>query len=248
MKVFVVNLEKNIARMDFMHEQLCRLKVDYERIPAVYGKSLSAQDRSIMFSAFKSFLAMGVRLTDGEIGCALSHIAIYRRMISECMHMAIVLEDDVVLSDLFPRQILKASVLIDQTRPQVVMFSASNDTCKMEESESDMQRVSRVSCTDAYLITLPAAEIILKANYPVVTVADCWMRWAKRFGLELYRMCPPSAMQDNATFGTDVSGWTDPNRKIIGNGTGRSGLDLVAFRFRRVFEKGIDWMLWKLGL
>ena len=67
-------------------------------------------------------------------------------------------------------------------------------------------------CADAYVLTRPAAQLILKANDPVITVADSFKRWRRRHGLELYRALPATARQDDVRFGSEnqvlaKSGW-----------------------------------------
>lgn len=203
MKAYVINLDKNIDRMVFMKSQLNRLGVEYERFSAVNGKELTKQQRRGGFSAFRSFLAMGIRLTDGEIGCALSHAMIYRKMQDKEIPIALILEDDVLLADCFCNVLEKAVAgFIDCNKPQVILLS-SHACC--QKHEDGIERITSGMCTDGYLITLPAARMLYKANYPVITVADRWHRWVKRLGLELYRIWPTVVQQNNNQFGTDVN-------------------------------------------
>ena len=43
--ILVINLEKNKERMAFMDRQLKAFGLDYERIPAVYGATLTKDER-----------------------------------------------------------------------------------------------------------------------------------------------------------------------------------------------------------
>lgn len=230
MKTFVVNLDKNVVRMAFMHEQLCRLKVDYERLPAVYGKSLSIEERKSLFSAFRSFLAMGVRLSDGEIGCALSHCEIYRRMDMEHLPIVLVLEDDVEIGDGLRQELLEIESFADVASPQVFLLSSH---AVKEKKSGGIERIHGGTCTDGYVITLPAARLIRKANYPVVTVADRWRRWERRFGVKMYRVWPTVVRQKNETFGTDISN----NLR-----TAPIGVRKFLYKCVRAFEVFVDWL------
>ena len=202
MKVFVINLDKNVERMSFMKAQLDRLGLVYERFPAIYGKQLSKEDRKSKFSAIRSFCAMGVRLTNGEIGCALSHAMIYRKMMEDNIPFALILEDDIEIDDCFCDVIKRAAEFIESIKPQVVLLSSHG--CR-QKHENDVERITSGMCTDGYLITNSAARTLYKANYPVITVADRWNRWVKYCGLELYRIWPTVVRQNNNQFGTDVS-------------------------------------------
>lgn len=201
MKIFVVNLRKNVDRMSSMDRQLTRYGFPYERVEAVCGKCLAEDERHRDFAAIHSFLAMGRRLSDGEIGCALSHVGIYKDMIAKRIPMALVLEDDICCADDFPFVLDRAVNFLNVHKPQVVLFSAHGVPSVKDKK---VVRIDGGMCTDAYLITLPAARIIHQANYPIVTVADRWSRWCRRYGLEVYRIFPTTVCQMNETFGTDV--------------------------------------------
>lgn len=202
MKVFVINLAKNTERMASMDAQLKGLGLEYERIEAVYGKALSKEERKTQFAAFRSYCAAGRRLNDGEIGCSLSHCSIYRKMVAEKIPYALILEDDVIIANEVHSTLKAVEDFIDPTKPQVVLLSAHN------EKSANSVRIGRIyggMFTDGYVITLPAAKLLLKVNFPVVTEADRWGRWARWFGLELYKVCPSCIRQDWERFGTDIN-------------------------------------------
>ena len=124
MKVFVINLDKNKERMMFMDAQLKRLGIEYERVSAIYGKELSLEVRKRDFSKVRSFLASGVRLRDGEIGCALSHCKIYKEMDAKEIAVAVVLEDDVVVTDEMPNVLSQVRMFLDCEKAQVFLLSS----------------------------------------------------------------------------------------------------------------------------
>ena len=199
MKTFVINLERNPERLAFMREQLGKFGMEFERFNAVYGKTLPAGERKCAFSAVRSFIASKKRLSDAEIGVAMSHLGCYRRMTEENAAMALVLEDDVRLYDNFPKTLERVARFIDPSKPQLVVLSGYG--VENAETLPETIRAERsVWCADAYVLTLEAAKLILRANDPVITVADSFKRWRKRFGLELYRALPACVKQDDVTF------------------------------------------------
>ena len=242
MKIFVINLDKEKARMASIDAQLLQLGIDYERISAVYGKELTKDELKYSFSAFRSFCAMGIRLTSGEIGCALSHLSVYRQMIEEGIPYALVFEDDIIIDDSFNARIQEVEDFIREEKKQVILLSALGFRAK----EKGIFKNLKGTCADGYVITLPAAREIYKSNCPVVVVADKWQRWAKWFGVEIYTCWPPIVRQDNEQFGTDVDSWVVPRQNSTGNGTGKVGIALILFRGCRVVEKVFDWLFWKL--
>ncbi len=226
MKTYLINLDRSPERLAFMRGQLERLGMQFERFPAVYGKALSPEERAKGFSRVRSFIASKKRLSDAEIGVAMSHVGCYRRIVDEGEPYALVLEDDVVLSDGFPAALSRVEEFLSPGRPQLVLLSGYG----VENAESlppEIREEKSAWCADAYVLTLSAAKLILEANDPVVTVADSFKRWRRRFGLELYRALPATARQDDETFKSEnlvlpKSNWLVRNAMWV-----------------------VDWLLWK---
>ncbi len=235
MHILVINLEKNKERMAFMDRQLKAFGLDYERIPAVYGATLTKDERKKCFARFHSFLAMGHSLKPGEIGCSLSHISCYKRILAEGWDGAFVLEDDVMVKPEFLQtaETIRANRL--SGHPQVFILSALSVMDK--KASPSVERIGGAMGADGYWISREAAAIIVRANDPIVTVADRWNRWVVRYGLELYRVWPTTVWQDNATFGTEINLWW---RK---RPTGFRWLFRKACRVSEVF---LDWLWFKV--
>lgn len=228
MKIYVINLDRNPERMDFMRGQLGRLGLAFERFPAVYGKALSEDERKAGFSPVRSFIASKKRMSDAEIGVAMSHVGCYRRLLATDEPAALVFEDDVKLGAGFPDALARVGRFLDPAKPQVVVFSGYG----VENAESlpeEIRPEKSIWCADAYCVTRAAAELLLKANDPVITVADSFKRWHRRFGLELYRALPSTVRQDDVSFASEntvlpKSNWLVRNLMWL-----------------------LDWLLWKVG-
>lgn len=96
LKIFYINLDNNQDRNQQMIKQLDALGLQYERIPAIYGKNLTAEQKS--FVNYHHFLLRMKRpIKDGEIGCAMSHRMIWQKMLDENIDYALILEDDVII-------------------------------------------------------------------------------------------------------------------------------------------------------
>jgi glycosyl transferase family 25 len=210
-KTYLINLDRNPERLAFMRGQLERLGIPFERFPAVYGKELAPEARARGFSRVRSFIASKKRLSDAEIGVAMSHVGCYRRMVEAEEPYALVLEDDVSLGAGFAATLSRVEAFLSPGRPQLVLLSGYG----VEGAESmpeEIRAEKSAWCADAYVVTLSAAKLVLKANDPVITVADSFKRWRRRFGLELYRALPATARQEDETFKSEnqvlpKSGW-----------------------------------------
>lgn len=197
MKVFLINLDKETERLKFVDDQLQKAGVAYERFPAVYGKFLSAEEKKSSVNAFRCWCAYGQMLRDGEIGCGLSHNGIYRKMITENLDAVCVLEDDVILEEKFKEQLEYAFENIDKSRAQV--FLLSNHTSEVSEIR-EIRKTRTDMFAEGYVITRPAAELLLKVNYPMIVPCDHWGRWVKFFGLELFHVFPTVCSQNKQDF------------------------------------------------
>ena len=237
MKIYVINLKKNTDRLAHMSEQLAEFGLSFERIDAVYGKMLSADERKIHFAAFHSRLAAGQMLREGEIGCALSQQKAYRRLLASGESHALVLEDDINIVPPFDVVLEHIESTLDFSRPVVALLSAHGCEPSGEGDGPRCEPIMGAMCADAYVISRSAAEIILKVNYPVVTVADKWGRWVSRYGIAMYRVWPTTVKQDNERFGTDIA--------LVKYKTPK-GLGWVWRKMHRVPEVFCDWLWFKI--
>jgi glycosyl transferase, family 25 len=139
-------------------------------------------------------------LTKGQIGCALSHLAVYRLMAERNIPHAFVVEDDVVL----PRDIQE---VLETLRPSfsdsgvVQLYNwgggaeySNHMSIKVLGGMSlhHPMRASDLGGTLAYVIGSRAAEGILAANYPVRVTADNWEFFFEHGALETARVLHPS--------------------------------------------------------
>ncbi len=101
MRIFVINLQSSAERRKDIQSQLEKLGLPFEFFNAVDGKTLTEEDLSA-YDGRKRRLFFGKDLSRGEIGCLLSHRAIYRKVVAENIPAALILEDDTILSPDLP--------------------------------------------------------------------------------------------------------------------------------------------------
>lgn len=204
MKTFLINLDKNPERLAASKAQLDKLGVEFERVRAVYGKDLTDDDKRRAVNRFRWWCAKGYKVRDGEIGCAMSHNNIYRKMIEENIEVACILEDDVQFSDRFPEACAKVERFVDPNKSQVVLLT-NFTRVRRDPKEIEIVPILNDHCTAGYILTLSAAKSILRVNEPIQVPADGWPRWVKRGVIELYQAFPTvCGQEDRETFGSDV--------------------------------------------
>lgn len=94
--IFYINLDKRIDRNLHITHELERLQLSAQRLAAVDGKRLTKTDKEFV-NEDSFILTMKRPIRNGEIGCAASHRAIWKRMVDENIEFAMVLEDDIIL-------------------------------------------------------------------------------------------------------------------------------------------------------
>ena len=193
---FLINLDRHPDRLATAQTRLSQAGVKAVRMPAVDGASLSPAARRAAVARFHAVLARGRLYTPGQIGCTLSHQAVYRRMIDENTPAALILEDDVLLTPDFTASLAAAENLLNTDRRQVFLFSDGTQVPLFGDGHA-FTRARDGDCSEAYLITLPAARELLRVNSPMVVMLDSWSRFATRGHIELYRATPATATQDH---------------------------------------------------
>lgn len=235
MKTFVINLDRNEGRLAAVSKRLAERGIAFERFPAVDGRVLGLAEKQRCYSAVWTSLVRGHGLLPGELGCTLSHLRVYRKMVEERLGMACVMEDDAFPEPGFYNALTKLETELDVRRAQVVLLSPISYEREAVRSQTPgLRRILDGMFTDAYVITLPAAEAILRQNDPIHCMCDYWGYLSRRAHFELYQFVPSISRQDSAGFGTDVAG-----AKPAWVGTWR-------WKMWRLFGKTVDWMIWRL--
>jgi glycosyl transferase family 25 len=112
------------------------------------------------------------------LGCALSHIAIYRLVKERNLSHALILEDDAWLNPNLP-QLLKAIAEKYPQEKRRVLLLTSCGAISLRKweflwSSYQINKVKSAACTHGYVVTNAAADVLIEALYPVRHVADCW--------------------------------------------------------------------------
>jgi glycosyl transferase, family 25 len=96
LKTFLINLDRRPDRLTFVKQQLENLDIAFERVNAIDGSCLTDEQKAFL-NQQRFALECKRKVVNGEIGCALSHQAVWQRMVAENIPYALILEDDVQL-------------------------------------------------------------------------------------------------------------------------------------------------------
>lgn len=93
--VYIINLEKDIQKKKYMVNLCDKYGLKYSFINAVDGSRLDDKEINQIVDHKLSLKKLKRKLVKAEIGCLLSHLSIYKKMISDNIEVSLILEDDV---------------------------------------------------------------------------------------------------------------------------------------------------------
>lgn len=137
--------------------------------------------------------AKPIFLKVGAIGCALSHLEIYKKLLASREPYVFVFEDDARLSAAFFDDLAEIKSFMDTHTGQpcaLILYKVKAQTKKvynLENGDSILQTLGGTA-THGYVINRKAAENILKAQTPVQFEIDAWQIYLKLGYLTLYCM------------------------------------------------------------
>lgn len=100
--IYIVSLKQDVEKREVISNTLEELGLQFSFIDAIYGKDLSEEVlNSIRAKSVGKLLNRKFPLTPGEIGCSLSHLAVYQNILDHKLDWACILEDDVILDKRF---------------------------------------------------------------------------------------------------------------------------------------------------
>jgi glycosyl transferase family 25 len=221
-RAYVINLARSLDRRAHITAELKKTGLDYEIITAVDGRNLDLGDPT---TVDPSLLTRTGELANpfpaGIVGCALSHLSAYRKIIADGLDEALVLEDDLTL----PADLASlADALADQlTGTEVALLSVdSRDVCKMSLEGLIQLPSSRVlalpidirqpQSAGAYIITREACERMIKCVLPIRVHADDWWFFYTEGALDRVRCVVPLPVLKNPKFTSTVGFYS------LGNG------------------------------
>lgn len=218
---YVINLPQAAGRRAAMASRLDAQGLPYRLFRAVDGRRLTAGERAAHVNDARA-LREGYALSPGEIGCALSHLAIYRDMVNHDTPYAVVLEDDVCLAGDFARLLDPsdpaglASLFHPEDAAVVQLTHVRRGYRLGSRPVGSGHRLVRphggVWRASAYFLTLGAARRLAEGLYPIWTVADDWRRIEGAGLVALHALTPNCAWESRESLASDIEPERRPRR------------------------------------
>ncbi|WP_312793826.1 glycosyltransferase family 25 protein [Tianweitania sp.] len=168
MRIFLINLDHLPDRLAFMTAQLESLGLQAERLAAVEGDKID-------LSPYASY-----SLRPGEVGCFLSHREAWRRLVASGAELALVLEDDVRLSQDLPA-VLQAAAKLGAGNHILKLDTSGRPIAVEANTLAALERVrfarlcSEHTGTAGYIISAKAAGELLVRSTTFSEPVDLFM-------------------------------------------------------------------------
>lgn len=226
---YLINLDRAPERLASADRQLRALGIPYQRVPAVDGRTLPADELARLFSEnrfYKSLIA-------GEAGCYLSHVEAQRHFLADGAEYALILEDDLMLpadlSELIAAAICQRDAASDLAERWDVL-KLYGDPKLLRAGKGGIRIAPLVSgyalveyglsvpaATTAALWTRRGAERFTAAFCGVTRPVDCDLQHPWEFGLEVRSVHASPVRTDNhpSMIGTGQKRPAAPWRKLV---------------------------------
>jgi len=224
MRAYIINLARSTERRAHIIAELKRTNLDYEIVTGIDGRELDLTDRSIAEPSVVSYN----RLPEGAVGCALSHLECYQRVISAGANEALILEDDVNL----PRDLVSIidAVAGHLTGAEVTLLNYHTDEVCQLSSRAAISLpsarllalpidVSQLTSTGGYIITRAACERMVKDAPPIRANADDWQFFYHQEILDRIRCVWPAVVVKNPKLDSTIGSYslgTDLKARVLG--------------------------------
>ena len=216
LQTWVINLDRAPERMERVAAQLRRVGLPFERLPAVDARAFTpAQQAALDVEAFRR--RHGMEPLPGELGCYLSHVEAMQRLLRSDARFALVLEDDVIVTDRLPaalRGLLAHADRWDMVKLSGVHSGTPQRVLEVAPGQWLSVMLSRCTCSSAYVMNRRAAQAYADGLLPMQLPYDHVFDQGWRFGLKVRMLSPFPCDHDQDTASTIAAPAAAPSRKF----------------------------------
>ncbi|MFH7564603.1 glycosyltransferase family 25 protein [Oceanimonas smirnovii] len=196
--VYVISLPRHHERRTLISNQLNRLGFNFDFVDGVDGTKLDSDilEKTDLNFCQKKF---GHSMNNSEIGCALSHIKVYEKIIENNLNNAIILEDDAFLLSSLPN-VLKAALKKRPDFELLYLFHGKAKSWPVKHKLPDGYKLARYRYPSknskrciigavGYVLSQSGAKRLLELANPIRMPADYltgYLQWhrLKTYGIE----------------------------------------------------------------
>lgn len=245
MKAFIINLEEDVERRANAITQCRNNNIKYHIINAINGRLLSDMKlREITHHKYSN------GLTPSEIGCALSHYNAYKKIVSDKLSYALIIEDDINLNNGI-NDILQHLEKMEYKEPTIILLSEIRKYINIGRVKINnifsIVNVSQASLSHGYIINYEAAVKLLEVLFPIWLEADRWSYLREIGVVNLKAVIPPVA--NLSTYSEESTIWCSKYELALkGDIRKTRSLTLHKIRKNRSIVLKLKNIVWKLAI
>ena len=183
--IFIVSLCDS-PRRKHIQQQFRAYSIPYEIFDAIDCRNGVPAQYETLINRNLAYKRLGRHLSNGEIGCALSHHLVYKHILHHNIQQAIIVEDDVILTDNF-KTFYKKQVINTLQTDMLFLYHVGASVKKSYTTHYNI-KVYPVHympySTAGYYLTAPVANALLDAGTPIAEVADYICELTPKFTIQ----------------------------------------------------------------
>lgn len=189
--VFLINLKRSFKRLGYMEQQLNSIEIPYFLFEATDGNSLTAEEL-YEYSSEESNRIHNRDLSKGEIGCAWSHIKLYKKILEEKISVSVILEDDLIIKKEFKEFFSILPNIINDDWEFLNLYSYTPYLISKKAFYNFKYTIftGHATGTCAQVIKLSAAKRLLEHAFPIRFAADGLTGRFSETGLKMLGVYP----------------------------------------------------------
>lgn len=215
---YVINMKGCEGRWKTTLERLSNLGLTVERFEATIGKQLSNQEIKQWYCPSKNKKRYNRNLSAGEIGCYISHMRIWQKMVDESMPCCVVLEDDLFINAEL-KDVVDATARLKNW--DLIKLSDNRnfpliDTALLDNGLTVGNYKKAPNGTQGYIISLSGAKKLLSRK-PFFRPVDVDMQFHKEVGLSMIGIKPYPIAEDRSFVSeiSTINGGSHSNRSTF---------------------------------
>ncbi len=159
-KIFIINMDKDIERYEKCKQQLMNYNItNYERYAAINGSKLTIKEKESITTNIGNIIA-----SSSMIGCGISHINLWKKIVNDGINKTIILEDDFIFKKDFLNKFNDIYKYAPDNYDMIFLTDNlfHNKNFKFNDINSHFYKQFLISQTLAYIITIDGAKKLLK--------------------------------------------------------------------------------------
>jgi len=195
--ICAINLDRSPDRWDAINEQLAASDLPYLRLSAYDGSTLPpVLQATVDHAHFEK--ANGRKVTPGDVGCYLSHVAAWTVLDQQPQHYLLVVEDDAVFEAGWTDTLRQALRTHQPGTMLKLSWQRKGVVRTMDRIDAEHQLVrplTHQACNAAYLIDAQAAQHLLRGAFPINVPVDHYVESPWMTDVPVRSIIPPLAHQ-----------------------------------------------------